>query len=45
VLAVAVHDERSEVASGDKNPAFVGLLRGGYGNPMDVRTASGAPKI
>jgi hypothetical protein len=43
VLAVAVHDERSEVASGNKKPTFVGLLRGGYGNPMDVRTASGAP--
>lgn len=43
LLAVAVHDERSEVTSGDKKPTFVGLLRGGYGNPMDVRTASGAP--
>jgi hypothetical protein len=42
LLVVAVHDERPEVASGAKEPTFVGLLRGGYGNPMDVRTASGA---
>jgi hypothetical protein len=31
------------VLSGDKKPDFVGLQRGGFGNPFDVRTASGQP--
>lgn len=42
-VAIAVHDLRGEVVTGDKEPDFVGLSRGGYGNPFDVTTASGAP--
>ena len=42
-VAVGVHDQRSYVVSGNKGPTFVGLMRGGYGNPFDVATTSGAP--
>jgi len=42
-LAVDVVDARPYVLSGDKKPDFVGLQRGGFGNPFDVRTASGQP--
>ncbi|MEA2698891.1 MAG: hypothetical protein QOI66_3162, partial [Myxococcales bacterium] len=42
-LAVAAHDQRSEVVSGQKTPTFVGLSRGGFGNPFDVNTKSGHP--
>jgi hypothetical protein len=42
-VAVAVHDERSYVVTGDKQPSFVGLSRGGFGNPFDILTTSGAP--
>lgn len=42
-VVVATHDERPYVVSGKKPASFVGLLRGGYGNPFDVRTESGAP--
>lgn len=42
-LAVDVVDARPYVLSGDKKPDFVGLQRGGFGNPFDVRTASGRP--
>lgn len=42
-VAVATHDEREYILNGDKKPDFVGLQRGGYGNPFDVRTASGRP--
>jgi hypothetical protein len=42
-LAVAVVDARPYVLSGDKKPDFVGLQRGGFGNPFDVRTGSGRP--
>ncbi len=42
-IAVAVHDQRPYVVSGDKQPDFVGLQRGGFGNPFDVVTASGKP--
>ncbi|MFN2645769.1 MAG: hypothetical protein ABR570_12310 [Burkholderiales bacterium] len=40
-LAVATQDLRPYVTSGDKAPNFVGLSRGGFGNPFDVTTASG----
>ena len=40
-LAVATQDLRPYVTSGDKRPNFVGLSRGGFGNPFDVTTASG----
>lgn len=42
-LAVNVVDARPYVLSGDKKPDFVGLQRGGFGNPFDVRTESGQP--
>jgi len=42
-LAVDVVDARPYVLSGEKKPDFVGLQRGGFGNPFDVRTASGRP--
>ncbi len=42
-IAVATHDQREYVLSQWKNPDFVGLQRGGYGNPFNVRTASGKP--
>lgn len=42
-LGVAVIDRRPYVLSGDKEPNFVGLQRGGFGNPFDVKTESGRP--
>ena len=42
-IAIAVHDTRPYVLSGNKQPGFVGLARGGYGNPFDVATESGGP--
>ncbi len=42
-LGVAVVDRRPYVLSGKKNPDFVGLQRGGFGNPFNVTTASGKP--
>ncbi|HET9475803.1 MAG TPA: hypothetical protein VFO82_18020 [Steroidobacteraceae bacterium] len=41
--AVAVLDQRSYILSGDKRENFVGLSRGGYGNPFNVTTKTGAP--
>jgi hypothetical protein len=42
-VAVATLDQRPYVLSGKKTAAFVGLSRGGYGNPFDIETPSGAP--
>ncbi len=42
-VAVATLDLRSYVRSGDKPPSFVGLQRGGFGNPFDINTSSGRP--
>jgi hypothetical protein len=39
--AVAVQDQRPYVLNGDKAPNFVGVQRGGFGNPFDVTTTSG----
>ena len=41
--SVAVLDQREYVRSGAKGEAFVGLSRGGFGNPFDVETRSGGP--
>jgi hypothetical protein len=41
--AVAAQDRRSYVLSAEKTENFVGLSRGGYGNPFDVTTLSGNP--
>lgn len=40
-LGLAVIDQRPYVLSGDKEPSFVGLQRGGFGNPFNVKTQSG----
>jgi hypothetical protein len=40
-IAVATHDQRPYIISGNKAPQFVGLSRGGYGNPFDVTTEDG----
>src|SRR4051812_18081252 len=42
-VAIAVQDARPYVISGNKAPTFVGLQRGGFGNPFDVNTQSGGP--
>lgn len=42
-VAVAAHDRRPYILDKDKMPEFVGLMRGGYGNPFDVVTVSGKP--
>lgn len=40
-VAIATHDQRPYVISGDKQANFVGLQRGGFGNPFNVTTLSG----
>ena len=40
-LGLAVVDNRQYVLSGKKTPDFVGLQRGGFGNPFNVTTKSG----
>lgn len=42
-LGLAVQDRRPFVLDGDKDPDFVGVQRGGFGNPFDVRTSSKQP--
>ncbi len=42
-VAVTVVDHRPYIVSGDKQPTFVGLMRGGFGNPFDVTTSSDRP--
>ena len=43
LLILAVQDFRPYVLNGDEEPGFVGLQRGGYGNPFDVTTLTGRP--
>ena len=40
-IAVTTHDQREYIISGDKKSNFVGLSRGGFGNPFDVTTETG----
>ena len=40
-VAVATHDQRNYVKNRNKQPNFVGLQRGGFGNPFDIKTVSG----
>ena len=40
-LTVGVQDHRPYITNHDKEPNFVGLQRGGYGNTFDVTTQSG----
>lgn len=42
-VAVAAQDERPYVLSGGKAPNFVGVQRGGFGNPFNVTTQSKKP--
>lgn len=42
-IAVGAQDRRQYIISGQKKQQFVGLMRGGFGNPFDVNTASGSP--
>ncbi len=42
-VAVTTLDQRDYVLSFNKSPNFVGLQRGGYGNPFDVITEDGKP--
>ena len=42
-LVLQVKDLRPYVLNGDKEANFVGLQRGGFGNPFDVTTESGEP--
>lgn len=42
-IAIIVKDERPYVQDGSKNETFVGLMRGGYGNPFDITTESKLP--
>jgi hypothetical protein len=42
-VAVAILDERPYILNKDKDPSYVGIARGGYGNPFDMWTESGAP--
>jgi hypothetical protein len=42
-LGVGVQDRRIYVVSKEKPENFVGLSRGGFGNPFDVKTTSGKP--
>lgn len=42
-VSIAVQDKRPYVMSRNKPESFVGLMRGGFGNPFDVNTTSGQP--
>jgi hypothetical protein len=42
-VAVATVDRRPYIVNGQKGEDFVGLSRGGFGNPFDVTTQSGRP--
>jgi len=42
-IDVLVLDKRPYVLSNDKKQSFVGLMRGGFGNPFDIYTTSGLP--
>ena len=40
-VELAVQDKRDFVVRGEKPASFIGLSRGGFGNPFDVNTTSG----
>jgi len=42
-VAVLTVDQRPYVLDRHKTPQFVGISRGGYGNPFDITTESGKP--
>lgn len=43
VVAVTAEDQRPYVLADSNTPQWVGMVRGGYGNPFGVHTASGQP--
>lgn len=45
VVGLGVVENRGYVVSGNKGPDFIGLQRGGFGNPFDVTTDSGKPLV
>ncbi|MFM8443210.1 MAG: hypothetical protein ACKN9W_07715 [Methylococcus sp.] len=42
-ISVGVHDQRPEVVRGDVDEDYVGMQRGGYGNPFRIGTLSHKP--
>lgn len=42
-VSIGTHDQREDVLSGKKSPEFVGVQRGGFGNPFDVKTGDARP--
>lgn len=42
-VAATTHDQRQYTISGHSPPDYVGMQRGGFGNPFNVTTASGKP--
>jgi len=40
-ILIATRDRREYVARGSKTPDFVGVLKGGFGNPFDVKNFGG----
>jgi hypothetical protein len=42
-VAVAMQDLRPYIVNGEKKPEFVGQMRGGFGNPFQVKTQTGHP--
>jgi hypothetical protein len=42
-IVLSVEESRSYVLDGKKKPNFVGMQRGGFGNPFDVTTVSSKP--
>ena len=41
IVAIGTQDTRPFILDGDKDPDFVGLSRGGFGNPFNVTTLTG----
>jgi hypothetical protein len=42
-IVIGIIDQREDVLSGKRKPDFVGIARGGYGNPFFIGTKSGEP--
>ncbi|MFN5063975.1 MAG: hypothetical protein ACK5GN_14150 [Pseudomonadota bacterium] len=42
-VAVATHDQRPYIVADDKQPSFVGIQRGGFGNPFNVSNRHNEP--
>lgn len=40
-IAIAIHDQRTDVVSGGKDSSFVGYMRSGVGIPYPIHTESG----